>query len=250
MVSVQVHPSDRQTSISRRARAARPKHGSCWRRGRKAAFTRASSRTAPRTFCGGRSRTRRSPTTLPASRRGPATPYFCEPGPFTRWAVPRGVRGAGKQRRDFSPLRLEPHRRPDRTASISASRSGACLLRSAQTAVGPVTPVVEATTPVLRERLFHCEHFSVWRLRGASPFTVGAAGTPRVLVCIAGKGELEHDGAVYPVGHGDVMLLPAEVGTCSYRPSGDVSLVRSRAAGIGPARQDRGGERSQELRKQ
>jgi mannose-6-phosphate isomerase len=41
--------------------------------------------------------------------------------------------------------------------------------------VGRVTPVVETKTPVERERLFHCEHFWLWRLRGQSPFTVGAA---------------------------------------------------------------------------
>ena len=51
-----------------------------------------------------------------------------------------------------------------------------------------MAPVVEATTPVVRERLFHCEHFRLWRLRGESPFTVGAAGVPRVLVCIDGDG--------------------------------------------------------------
>ena len=41
--------------------------------------------------------------------------------------------------------------------------------------VGRVTPVVETKTPVERERLFDCEHFRLWRLRGQSPFTVGAA---------------------------------------------------------------------------
>ena len=86
-------------------------------------------------------------------------------------------------------------------------------------------PVVEATTQVIRERLFHDEHFSLWRLQGGLPFTVGAAGTPRVLVCIGGKGRLEHDGAVYAVGRGDVMLLPAAVGTCAFQPSGDVALL-------------------------
>ena len=30
-----------------------------------------------------------------------------------------------------------------------------------------------------------------------SPFTVGAAGVPRVLVCIEGAGQVEHDGATY-----------------------------------------------------
>ena len=41
-------------------------------------------------------------------------------------------------------------------------------------AVGPVAPVVEATTPVKRERLFQCEHFELWRLSGQAPFTVGS----------------------------------------------------------------------------
>lgn len=42
-------------------------------------------------------------------------------------------------------------------------------------AAGPVTPVVEAETLVERERLFQCEPFQLWRLRGQSPFTVGTA---------------------------------------------------------------------------
>ena len=108
--------------------------------------------------------------------------------------------------------------------ALQVDQAIACI-DFAQVAVGPVTPVVEATTPVRRERLFHCEHFSLWRLRGESPFTVGAAGTPRVLVCIAGEGQLEHNGTNYPVGHGDVVLLPAEVGACSYRPRDAVSLL-------------------------
>jgi mannose-6-phosphate isomerase len=95
----------------------------------------------------------------------------------------------------------------------------------AQTTVGPVVPVVEASTPVLREQLFNCDYFRLWRLRGDSPFVVGAAGTPRLLVCIAGEGQLEHGGAVYAVGKGDVLLLPAVVGACSYQPRGAVSLL-------------------------
>jgi mannose-6-phosphate isomerase len=87
-----------------------------------------------------------------------------------------------------------------------------------------VAPVVEGTTPVKRERLFHCEHFRLWRLRGESPFTVGAAGVPRVLVCIAG-GAVEHGGATYAVGKGDVFLLPAKLGACTFQPRGAVSVL-------------------------
>ena len=94
-----------------------------------------------------------------------------------------------------------------------------------QVAIGPVPPVVEEAAPVRREQLFHCEHFSVWRHTGESSFPVGAAGTPRVLVSIVGTGELEHNGANYPLGQGDVMLLPAQVGVCSYRPQTAVSLL-------------------------
>ena len=108
--------------------------------------------------------------------------------------------------------------------ALQVDQAIACI-DFAQGAVGPVVPVVEEVKPVLRERLFLCEHFGLWRLRGESPFTVGAAGTPRVLVCIAGDGQLEHDGATYAVGKGDVLLLPAVVGACAFRPRSAVSLL-------------------------
>ena len=115
-------------------------------------------------------------------------------------------------------------RRPaSRGRSKSIRRLPALILR--RCAVGLVTPVVEATTPVERERLFHCEHFWLWRLRGQSPFTVGAAGVPRVLVCIEGAGQVEHGGATYAVGKGDVLLLPAVVGACAFRPHGAVTVL-------------------------
>ena len=79
--------------------------------------------------------------------------------------------------------------------------------------------------PARRERLFHCDHFSVWRQTGETPFLVGRVGTPRVLVSIGGNGELEHNGTLYPIGRGDVVLLPAEVGACRYRPQGPVNML-------------------------
>jgi mannose-6-phosphate isomerase len=95
----------------------------------------------------------------------------------------------------------------------------------ADNAAGLNAPVVEATTPVERERIFQCGYFWLWRLRGQSPFTVGAVGVPRVLVCTEGSGQAEHSGATYAVGKGDVWLLPAEVGACAFRPHGAVSLL-------------------------
>jgi mannose-6-phosphate isomerase len=101
----------------------------------------------------------------------------------------------------------------------------ACITFAKGAAADLVTPVVETTTPVERERLFHCEHFWLWRLRGGLPFTVGGAGVPRLLVCIEGAGNVEHEGATYAVAKGDVLLLPAVVGACAFLPRGEVNLL-------------------------
>ena len=92
-------------------------------------------------------------------------------------------------------------------------------------AASPVAPVLEATTPAERENLFRCEYFKLWRLRGHSPFTVGAAGVPRVLVCIGGAGQVEHAGGADAIGKGEVSLLPAAVGACTFRPVRTVTLL-------------------------
>src|ERR1700686_2116971 len=91
--------------------------------------------------------------------------------------------------------------------------------------VGRVTPVLESATPVKREQLFDCEYFQLWRIGGASPFSVGAMGLPRVLVCIEGGGEIEQGYATYAVGKGDVLFLPAVMGPCTFWPRGAVNLL-------------------------
>jgi mannose-6-phosphate isomerase len=90
---------------------------------------------------------------------------------------------------------------------------------------GLVVAVQEAVSPVERKRLFDCEYFAVWTLDGREEFTVGAAEMPRVLVCTAGAGHIEHGGNSYAVGRGDVWLLPAVLGTSVFRPSGLVALL-------------------------
>ena len=107
---------------------------------------------------------------------------------------------------------------------LQVDRALACI-DFAKQAGGLVAPMVETATPVERERLFDCEHFRLWRVRGQSPFTVGAAGVPRVLVCVDGAGQVEYGAATYAVGRGDVWLLPASVGACGFRPDGAVNLL-------------------------
>jgi len=108
--------------------------------------------------------------------------------------------------------------------ALQVDKALACI-DFAEGPVGRVTPMVETTTPVERERLFNCEHFVLWRLRGQSPFTVGAVGVPRILVCIEGAGQVEHRGATYAAGKGDVFALPAAIGTCVFRPHGAVNVL-------------------------
>jgi mannose-6-phosphate isomerase len=107
---------------------------------------------------------------------------------------------------------------------LQVDQAMACI-DFAQGAIGTVTPGVQETRPVLRESLVHCEHFCVIRITGRLSFVVGAAHLPRVLVCLAGGGHLEHAGGNYVFGKGDVLLLPAVVGACSCRPHGVVSLL-------------------------
>jgi mannose-6-phosphate isomerase len=108
--------------------------------------------------------------------------------------------------------------------TLQVDEAMACI-DFAEGPVGWVTPLVETTTPVERERLFNCEHFVLWRLRGQSPFTVGAVGVPRILVCIGGAGQVEHRDAAYAVGKGDVFVLPAAMGTCVFRPKGAMNVL-------------------------
>lgn len=108
--------------------------------------------------------------------------------------------------------------------ALQVDQAIACL-DFAQGAVDPVSPSLEAAEPVRRERLIFCEHFGVWRVCAETTFLVGAEATPRVLVCIAGEGYLEHDGARYTFRTGDVLLLPAVVGACRCHPRGMASVL-------------------------
>jgi mannose-6-phosphate isomerase len=47
----------------------------------------------------------------------------------------------------------------------------------------------------------------------------------RFLVCLAGVGTLDHDGNEYTMERGAVMLFPAAVGACFFRPERHVTLL-------------------------
>jgi len=107
---------------------------------------------------------------------------------------------------------------------LQVDQAMACI-DFAQHEITPAVPVVEEHKPALRERLFSCEHFRLWRLSGESPFAVGAEATGRVLVCIGGEGVLEHRGSHYAVNKGETWILPAVVGACVFQPRGVATLL-------------------------
>jgi len=94
-----------------------------------------------------------------------------------------------------------------------------------ESSAGLVTPIVETTAHVSRELLFKNDHFWLWRLRAQSPFTVGAEGIPRIVLCIDGRGQIVHGGVTHAIGKGDVFLLPAEIGVSAFQPRGGVTLL-------------------------
>lgn len=108
-------------------------------------------------------------------------------------------------------------------------------------AAGLVAPVVEGTTPVRRERLFDSPEFRVWRLNGErAPFTVGADGVARVLVGLAGSGDVDYGAGVSAVGRGSVLLLPAILGTSVFVPHGRVTLLEIALPGPSSPERPRG----------
>jgi mannose-6-phosphate isomerase len=92
--------------------------------------------------------------------------------------------------------------------------------------IRPVTPSLEATEPVRRERLLDCPHFRTVRVAGAGAFKVGIADAPTVLVCVRGAGAVKYGGSDYGMKRGAVLLLPAAAGVCHFQAGGYVELLQ------------------------
>lgn len=78
---------------------------------------------------------------------------------------------------------------------------------------------------VRRAPLVECEYFTLGRWESSRPFRAGAPGQCRVLVGTDGRATIRHKGVEYPIGLGDVWLLPAEVGPCECVPHGPVTIL-------------------------
>jgi mannose-6-phosphate isomerase len=110
-------------------------------------------------------------------------------------------------------------------AATTPSGSGAGLHQFWEGAGGLVAPVVEETSPVSRERLFTaitsgCRACAENRRLPWAPRVCRACW-----YASRAQGQVEHGGAIYAVGKGDVFLLPAVLGACTFQPRGAVNVL-------------------------
>lgn len=89
----------------------------------------------------------------------------------------------------------------------------------------PTYPTDESHGRVRPARLVESNYFSLARWDTDKPFAAGAEGMCRVLVGIVGRALIRHAGQEYPIGVGDVWLLPAEVGACECVPQGGAVIL-------------------------
>jgi mannose-6-phosphate isomerase len=118
--------------------------------------------------------------------------------------------------------RIDP--KTGKPRSLQVEQAIACV-DFKETAICPVTAVIENDGPELREKLIDDAHFKLWRLTGSAAFMVGENAKPRILVCIEGAGELETHNDLYKLEKGEVMLIPAINGACPFVPKGTVVLL-------------------------
>jgi len=90
---------------------------------------------------------------------------------------------------------------------------------------GPCQPVEPERESPGRERLVDCEYFRLWRCHAREPMQVGMKDECRILAPIAGAGTVDWDERKFPIRVGDVLMLPAEVGSCRFVPNGVVTLL-------------------------
>jgi len=89
----------------------------------------------------------------------------------------------------------------------------------------PARPTVEGRGRAKLSPLAECRYFALGKWDTARPFAAGAAGECRVLAGIDGRAVLRHRGAEYPLGPGDVWLLPAATGPVDVIPDGPTIIL-------------------------
>jgi mannose-6-phosphate isomerase len=89
----------------------------------------------------------------------------------------------------------------------------------------PARPTTEVRGRPTRTVLAECDYFTLGRWEASRPFVTGASGECRVLAGVDGRAVIRQRGAEYPIGLGDVWLLPAETGPVEVDPGEPVTIL-------------------------
>lgn len=91
--------------------------------------------------------------------------------------------------------------------------------------INPVHPIIELKYPVLRELVFKCPFFIMWRITGSQAFDIGEIDLPTIMVCIKGNGELFNLNSSIKVKKGGLILMPAALGLCRFQPNDEAIIL-------------------------
>jgi mannose-6-phosphate isomerase len=89
----------------------------------------------------------------------------------------------------------------------------------------PARPTIEVRGRPRLIPLADCPYFTLGRWEASRPFTTGAVGECRILAGVDGRAVIRQRGNEYPIGLGDVWLLPAETGPVEVEPSEPVTIL-------------------------
>jgi mannose-6-phosphate isomerase len=92
---------------------------------------------------------------------------------------------------------------------------------------GPVFPALPIQKSTIREQLFSCPYFRLWRMCGNWRFRVGAKGECRIVVVVEGEAELQYREQNHLLKRGSLLLLPAELGACDCIPRGNAVILEA-----------------------
>lgn len=83
---------------------------------------------------------------------------------------------------------------------------------------GPIEPLPDDAASAPGKPLLKDSHFELTRWRQSEEFLVGAPDAARILVCVEGNGHVNFGEQQTAMARGDVVLLPAVVGTVRFCP--------------------------------
>lgn len=91
--------------------------------------------------------------------------------------------------------------------------------------IAPIKPKIEVVFPILREQIFNCPFFIVWRIKASHIFKIGEVDAPTIIFCLKGKGTIKYRNIDQKVQKGNLILLPSSLGISTFNPKGSATII-------------------------